>query len=205
MGRWQSILPGVLFAALLLPLSQPCSAALVITIGPNLTEVTKPSAGATTDVTLTVFAAADAGSESMLGYTIPVDIGPPLGTDMPAGISVSSATRRTQFAGQVTPPNFNPAEGDLLFIDGAFNAQPILVNTTPLPLFDFVLTIDSTVAEGTYQADIVRGALLSLDRNLTSTASFGAPAVIRVNAVPEPSVLGSCLTAFIACGLRRRR
>lgn len=199
------ILRPLLLITLLSGLAAPASADLVLSIGPVLTSIAQPTAGATREITLTVFMRAKTGTESVEGYTLPIDISPPTGTSLPSGMTITGATARTVFGGPPFAGNFaTPGEGDLVAIAGFPGSTPVPFNTTPTPLFDFNVLIDSSVATGDYSADFFQGVLLSLDHNLTAT--FDPPAVIRIVAVPEPSTLGvlGCLVVPLAWRRRRR-
>ncbi len=195
------------FLLLLVPDRNPANAAIVILVGPALTTVTAPTGAAIQDVTLTVSMAASVGTESVLSYTIPVDLSPPVGTNPPTGFTVTSVVSRLTFPGQ---PSFdfdlNPSEGDLLASGGPFNFnEPVQFTTTPVALFDFTLAIDSSVVAGDYSAFVVRGALLAVNQGLTATAQIGPPAVIRVQAVPEPTVASLSIMACWMGLIHRRR
>lgn len=185
-------------------LAAPASADLVLSIGPELTTIVQPIGGATREITLTVFMRAKTGTESVEGYTLPVDLSPPPGKGLPLGMTITADTTAiTIFGGLPFKADLNPGEGDLLAIAGALNVTPVLFDTNPSPLFNFNVLIDSTVATGDYTADFVNESLLSLDRNLT--AIFDPSAIIRIVAVPEPSTLSVLGLLVVPLALRRRR
>ncbi len=194
----------LLLTALLSGLATPASAALVLSIGPEFTSITQPALGATSEITLTVFMRAQTGTESVVGYTLPIDISPPTRTNLPPGMTITGATALTIFSNPPFAGNFtNPGEGDLVATAGFPGGTSVSFDTNPSPLFNFNVSIDSSVAPGDYTVDFFRGVLLSVDRNLTAT--FDPPAVIRIAAVPEPSTLGLLGCFVVPLVLRRSR
>ena len=181
----------------------PASASLVLSVGPAFTSIAQPAVGATQEITMTVFLRAQAGTEDVVGYSLPVDLSPPAGKGLPLGMTITGATARTIFGGPQFKFNLNPGEGDLLATAGFPGEPAVPFDTNFKPLFDFNILVDDTVATGDYSLDFVQGVLLSLDPNLT--ASFSAPAIIRVVAVPEPSVLGILGLLAVPYVLRRQR
>lgn len=186
-------------AALSIGLAPPAAAGLVLRIGPETTTVTRPTTGNTTNVTLTAYVRADANTESVANYTVPIDLTPPGGPGIPSGmLLIREATIRTLFPERTFYSDvLNDPNGEADFyasVIGPFvspRPPPVVFGTDFSPLFDFTISIDDTVAVGDYAVDVVRDSvLLAFDPDLSDNIQFEAPAVIRVVAVPEPSVLG---------------
>lgn len=199
------------FVAFFMGLVTPASADLMLTIGPKTTPVTQPTAGTTTLVTLTAYLAANVGTESVESYAVPIDLSPPAGVGSPVGMRLTGATARTIFTDGAFADSISSGkpsgEGDILVsVTGlAGPPTPVDFGTLPTALFDFTISIDSTVALGDYSADVVRGVLLGFDPGLTGKVQFGTPAIIRVVAVPEPTTLGILGLVVVPFVLRRQR
>lgn len=197
----------MMLAALIASWHSDLQAAIVATIQPSESSIVVPAAGSTTDLTFVVSLAASANTESLLSYTIPIDIAPPVGTDPPAGFTVTNVTSLLAFPGQPFDFSLNPSEGDILAAAGQLNfTNPVTFTTNPTPVFSFTAAVDSRVVPNDYTFSFVRGSLLAFDADLTSTAVLGSPAIVRVTAVPEPSALGILsLVAVGSAGFRRSR
>jgi len=191
-----------LVIAVLGGLAAPASADLVLSIGPALPPIAQPTGGATHEITMTVFARANTSTQPVLGYTLPIDISPPMAKGLPLGMTITGATARTSFGG-VFKTELNPDAGDLLVSAGFPGGTAVLFETTPRALFDFNVSIDSTIATGDYTVDFISGSLFSVDRDVTTT--FDPAAVIRIVAVPEPSTLSVLGLLVVPTVLRRRR
>ncbi len=205
-----SFMAGV--GAICVAVATPAAAGLVLRIGPETTSVTRPTAGNTTTVTLTVFVRADANTESIANYTVPIDLSPPGGPGKPIGMTLGGGTIRTLFPERTftsSPLNDPNGEADFMAsVVGPFTnpvPPPVVFTTDFSPLFDFTISIDDTVALGDYSANAVRGVLLSFDPGLTDSVQFSPPAVLRVVAVPEPSGLGVLGLVGVLFALRRKR
>lgn len=202
------------FFTLFIGLASPAFADLMLTIGPEKTTVVQPTTGNTTSITLTAYLGASGigvVSESVASYAVPIDLSPPTGVGAPVGMTLTGATARTPFPngtfGDSVTHGVPSGEGDLLVsVVGPPGFPPVVFGTTSLALFDFTISIDSTVALGDYSVDVVRGGvLLAFDPDLTDKVHFGNPAVIRVVAVPEPSTLSVLGLLAVPTVLRRRR
>lgn len=202
------------FFTLFIGLASPAFADLMLTIGPETTIVVQPTTGTTTSITLTAYLGASGvgvESESVTVYSVPIDLSPPVGTGQPVGMTLTGATARTDFPDRVFRHEtlVDPSsKGDYLVsvLDLVGGAPPVVFGTTSTALFDFTISIDSSVALGDYFATIVdESGLFGFAPNPAGGVQIGNPAVIRVVAVPEPSTLSVLGLLAVPTVLRRRR
>jgi hypothetical protein len=193
--------------------SRVATAGVVVSVIPPSSVVQYPNAG----VEFLVQMAADAnndgvadGTQDVTGYTIPVDLGPPPGTDPPVGWTVIGVDVVTGLAGIPFSSNLNPGEGDVLGSDGG---SAFGLTATPVTFFRFMAAIESTAVAGQYTASIVSdGVLFAIARPgggaLSSAEVTTQSATFEIEPVPEPSSLTllALLTALAAtAGNARRR
>jgi hypothetical protein len=188
---------------------EPGHAGIVLSFLPQSSTITLPASG-TTQFSIEVQMASDAGVEPILGYTIPVDLQQPAGTDAPAGWNVVSVTPIFDFPDNPFVADLNPSEGDLLAADANSASGSIDFTTTPVSLFSFTVEIDSTAVAGDYQATIVDDILLSIDDEsmnpLPSSELTLQVGNITLRAIPEPaSGMFAAVVASLVCVRYRRR
>lgn len=151
-------------------------------------------------------------TQAMQGYTLPVDLSPPVGTDPPVGWTITSVTALNTLPGSLGfVSSTNPLEGDVLAGDGTniITTTPITLTMTPLSLFRFTIELDNQAVAGVYDASFFRtGNLFEINDGAGTPLAANA---IATNAatitlvVPEPSgLLPLCIFAGIAFNRRRR-
>ncbi len=160
-----------------------------------------------------VRAQADAGTQDLFGYTIPVDLRNPVGTDAPPGWTVLSVTRTSKFGGDLFTPNLNPAEGDVSMSETRLNTA-VTFTTTPETLFEFTVQVSRNGAvNGTYFASIVDNGTLFALNNTSAGGTLPANQInsagtvsIQIVGVPEPSsfaMLGVAFASVLGIAVRR--
>ena len=165
------------------------------------------SPGGKTQLTIGVQLATTSGTQQIRGYTIPIDLFEPFGTDPPAGFEVVALTQRFDFQGLPFRGDPDPQEGDLLAEDGNLS-DSFEFTTTPVTLFDFTVEISDSAAPGDYTAAVVSDRLFTINdgsgASIPESQITFQPATISVTAVPEPTgVVALCGIATFAW-LRRR-
>ncbi|MCR9296106.1 MAG: hypothetical protein NXI32_25600, partial [bacterium] len=125
-------------------LNSPTSeAGVVVDLFPSQTEITLT--GSPQSFSIDVRIAADQGTQSFKAYGLPVDLGPPAGTDTPLGWAVTNISALFDFpVSNFFQSNPNPAEGDLLAEGGTLStnaSDAVQLTTAPLALFRFTVEL----------------------------------------------------------------
>jgi hypothetical protein len=178
-------------------------AGVVITFSPAVQQVTIPLSG-TTQIPITVRIAANAGTQEIAGYEIPVDVRPPIGSGLPSGWTIGSGTPIFTFPGSFGffQSELTPAEGDLRVGDLTLG-DSVTLTVDPIDLFTFDLTVSSNAVPGQVSVGIFDGVLLSVANVDRGDINFQSLGIINAVAVPEPFV--TPLLAIAGLALLRRR
>jgi hypothetical protein len=190
--------------------------AVVLSLTPATSNEFLPAAGNTTQVTVVANIATDVGTQNILAYELPVDLGPPTGKGLPTGWSVTAVTPLFNF-----PPapggrfNFdlNRAAVDIYAADltSLTAPVPVTLTTTPLALYSFTVQLNDQALPGAFTASFAAGGndFSLIDGNFAAIPSSSIifnSATINLSAVPEPSSASLCLVPILfGLAFRRKR
>jgi hypothetical protein len=202
----------IILSLVVIGTSSHALAGLVISFTPSTTFVEVPpneSASFTIDVQLA--ADAQAGTQSLTTYDIPIDIREPSGQGLPTGWTIVSVDEVLSLGGSFNG-SIIPDGGDLRAV-GTVDLQapsPVDFTTNPQTLFRFTVEVASDGEVGEFSAHFFDGNILGFtdgefDEISLEEVDFSDSATIHVLAVPEPAV--GVILGPLLCGLvwiRRR-
>lgn len=193
---------------LALSLAVPSHAGLDLSLEPDAAIVEIPVAG-TASFSVAVRMNADAGTQLVKSYNLPIDIREPIGLGLPTGWSLTAVTQKFFGFTEAFPP-FDPGTSapqsfDLAPSDGNL-ASAVSFDTSPVTLFDFTVSIDATAIAGDYSFVFVDEGVLGItdENNDLIPANLGSGA-ITLQAVPEPNSFALLAVGIALACYRRRR